>query len=142
MEYKKCRKKFCLAFKKKIGEKVITNKRKFEVEKAAEIWNPKKQKWTKTANQMKWVTKHWQYEKCFLIWTMKANGCPDFISCIELVERCEELFKTRKFDIEGNDVARKIRCPKESSWNEKDTFRVFWCWIFTQGNIAYEDIPS
>ena len=56
MEYKKCRKKFCLAFKKKIGEKVITNKRKFEVEKAAEIWNPKKQKQTKTANQMGYKT--------------------------------------------------------------------------------------
>ena len=44
MEYKKNKKKFPLAFKKKVGEAAVANKRKLEAEKPADVWNGTKRK--------------------------------------------------------------------------------------------------
>ena len=48
MEYKRNKKKFPLAFKKKVGEGAVANKRKLEAEKPADVWNAKKTQMDKT----------------------------------------------------------------------------------------------
>ena len=54
MKHKKNRKKFPLAFKKKVGEATVSNKRKLEAEKAANVWNAKKHKWAKPRSQIRY----------------------------------------------------------------------------------------
>ena len=52
MEYKKNKKKFSLAFKKEVALKAVSNKRKLEESKPADVWNAKKRKWTKPSSQI------------------------------------------------------------------------------------------
>ena len=51
MEYKKNKKKFSLAFKE-VAVKAVSNKRKLEESKPADVWNAKKRKWTTPYNQI------------------------------------------------------------------------------------------
>ena len=52
MEYKKNKKKFPLAFKKKVEEVAVANKWKLEAEKPADVWNAKERKQTKPSSQI------------------------------------------------------------------------------------------
>ena len=52
MENKKNKKKFSLAFKKEVALKAVSNKRKLEESKPADVWNAKKRKWTKPSSQI------------------------------------------------------------------------------------------
>ena len=52
MEYKKNKKKFSLAFKKEVALKAVSNKRKLEESKPADVWNAKKRKWTTPYGQI------------------------------------------------------------------------------------------
>ena len=47
MESKKNKKKFPLAFQKKVEEAAVAIKRELKAEKPADVWNAKKRKWTK-----------------------------------------------------------------------------------------------
>ena len=107
MEFKKNKKKFSLAFKKKVGEAAVANKRKLEEEKPANVWNAKKRKWTKPNTQIGY--KAMTCREMFSDMQEEKNDTPDFRSCIKFVGRCEELLITGKFEIEGNDVGNKFR---------------------------------
>ena len=52
MEYKKDKKRFSLAFKEEVALKAVSNKRKLEESKPADVWNAKKRKWTKPSSQI------------------------------------------------------------------------------------------
>ena len=52
MEYKKDKKRFSLAFKEEVALKALSNKRKLEESKPADLWNAKKRKWTKPSSQI------------------------------------------------------------------------------------------
>ena len=51
MESKK-NKKFTLTFKKEVALKAVSNKRKLEESKPADVWNAKNRKWTKPSSQI------------------------------------------------------------------------------------------
>ena len=105
MEYKRNKKKFPLAFKKKVGEGAVANKRKLEAEKPADVWNAKKLKWTKPNSQIGYKA----MTALELFSDMKQEKCdsPDFKSCVQFV-RCEELLVTKKFETEANAVGSKF----------------------------------
>ena len=50
MEYNNNIKKCSLAFKKEVALTAVSNKRKLEESKPADIWNAKKRKWTKASS--------------------------------------------------------------------------------------------
>ena len=50
MEYKTNIKKCSLAFKKEVALTAVSNKRKLEESKPADVWNAKKRKWTKASS--------------------------------------------------------------------------------------------
>lgn len=96
MEYKKNKKKFPLAFKRKVGKV-----RKLEQEKPKDVYNEKKRKWTKPSSQIGYKAK--TVREMFPDMKDEKSDTADYKSCVKFVGRCEE------FDIEGNDVANKFR---------------------------------
>ena len=107
MEYKKNKKKFSLAFKKEVALKAVSNKRKLEESKPADVWNAKKRKWTKPSSQIGY--KALTVCEIFVDVKDEVSTSSDYKSCIKFVGGCEELFTTKKFDIEGNEVSNKFR---------------------------------
>ena len=107
MEYNKNKKKFPLTFKKKVGEAAVANKRKLEAEKAADVWNAKKRKWTKPSSQTGY--KAMTARELFSDMKQEKYGSPDFKNCVQFLRRCEELLVTGKFEIEVNAVGNKFR---------------------------------
>ena len=107
MEYKKNKKKFALAFKKEIALKAVSNKRKLEENKPADVWNAKKNKWTKPGSQIGY--KSLTVREMFSDMKGEVCGSSDFKSCIKFVGICEDLLTTGKFNIEGNDVNNTFR---------------------------------
>ena len=73
MEYKKNKKKFSLAFKKEVALKAVSNKRKLEESKPADVWNAKKRKWAKPSSQIGYkaltVREIFKYLKIYLLLT-------------------------------------------------------------------------
>ena len=106
MEYKKNKKKFSLAFKE-VALKAVSNKRKLEESKPADVWNAKKRKWTKPSSQIGY--KALTVCEIFVDVKDEVSTSSDYKSCIKFVGGCEELFTTKKFDIEGNEVSNKFR---------------------------------
>ena len=107
MEYKKNKKKFSLAFKKEVALKAVSNKRKLEESKPADVWNAKKRKWTKPSSQIGY--KALTVCEIFVDVKDEVSTSSDYKSCIKFVGGSEELFTTKKFDIEGNEVSNKFR---------------------------------
>ena len=52
MKYKKSKKKFSLAFKEEVALKAVSNKRKLEESKPANVWDAKRRKWIKPSSQI------------------------------------------------------------------------------------------
>ena len=128
MEYKKNKKKFSLAFKKEVALKAVSNKRKLEESKPADVWNAKKRKWTKPSSQIGY--KALTVREIFVDMKDEVSTSSDYKSCIKFVRRCEELLTTRQCDIEGNDVSNKFRvagagAPKKAIDLRNELFQYF-----------------
>ena len=89
MEYKKNKKKFSLAFKKEVALKAVSNKRKLEESKPADVWNAKKRKWTKPSSQIGY--KALTVREIFVDMKDEVSTSSDYKSCIKFVGRCETL---------------------------------------------------
>ena len=107
MEYNTNIKKCSLAFKKEVALTAVSNKRKLEESKPADVWNAKKRKWTKPSSQIGY--KALTVCEIFVDVKDEVSTSSDYKSCIKFVGGCEELFTTKKFDIEGNEVSNKFR---------------------------------
>ena len=102
MESRKNKKKFPLAFKKKVEEAAVAIKRELKAEKPADVWNAKKRKWTKWSSQIGYKLMIARE----LFSEVKEETCdsPDFKSCVQFVRRCYKLLVTGKFKIEGKQL--------------------------------------
>ena len=107
MEYNTNIKKCSLAFKKEVALTAVSNKRKLEESKPADVWNAKKRKWTKPSSRIGY--KALTVREIFVDMKDKVSTGSDYKSCIKFVGRCEELLTIGQFDIEGNDVSNKFR---------------------------------
>ena len=78
-----------------------------EESKPADVWNAKKRQWTKPSSQIgyKTLTVH----EIFVDMKDEVSTSSDYKSCIKFVGGCEELFTTKQFDIERNEVSNKFR---------------------------------
>ena len=128
MEYKKNKKKFSLAFKKKVGEEAVANKRKLEENAPPDVYNEKKRKWVKPASQIGYKAK--TVREMFPDMKDEKSDTSDYKSCIKFVGRCEELLKNGSFDIEGNAIGTKFRiqgagAPKKCPSMRKELFEFF-----------------